>query len=157
MIPSKNVSDDPPVVISDPTLRRSSSGHDRQLPRPGRGQSPGPQPPDTGLRHCGSQNRLCLDSGIASIEDTSSSARSPSTDLMASLTLASAKCNGRLQRTERIDETDLAVTSVPGRLSETEEEAGEETQPLVTSAASLVVPGLQPTQNRCHVQTSGWL
>ena len=63
--------------------------------------------------------------------------------------LTSDKCNGRLQRTDRVDEAEP-----PGRLSETEE---EEEEPLMTSAASLVVPGLQPTQNRCHVQTSGWL
>ena len=94
----------------------------------------------------GSQHRLCPDSGIASIED-----RSPSTDLVTSTCLSgltSDKCNGRLQRTDRVDEADP-----PGRLSETEEEE----EPLMTSAASLVVPGLQPTQNRCHVQTSGWL
>ena len=96
----------------------------------------------------GSQHRLCPDSGIASIED-----RSPSTDLVTSTCLSgltsSDKCNGRLQRTDRVDEADPP----PGRLSETEEEE----EPLMTSAASLVVPGLQPTQNRCHVQTSGWL
>ena len=121
------------------SLSRSSSGHER----PGRGHSPspGPQPPDVST---GSQHRLCPDSGIASIED-----RSPSTDLVTTcLSLASDKCNGRLQRTGRVDEAEP-----PGRLSETEEEE----EPLMTSAASLVVPGLQPTQNRCHVQTSGWL
>mgnify|MGYP007022868848 CR=1 FL=1 len=51
-----------------------------------------------------------------------------------------------------MDEADPPLTSM--RLSETEEEE----EPLMSSAsASLVVPGLQPTQNRCHVQTSGWL
>ena len=79
-----------------------------------------------------------------------SNTRSPSTDLGTCLT--SDKCNGRLQRTDKVDEADPPLTSM--RLSETEEEE----EPLMSSAsASLVVPGLQPTQNRCHVQTSGWL
>ena len=135
------ISDDPGVT-SDLTLSRSSSGHERLEVR---GQSSSPSPGPQPRVSSGSQHRLCPDSGIASIEDT----RSPSTDLGTCLT--SDKCNGRLQRTEKVDEADPPLTSM--RLSETEEEE----EPLMASAASLVVPGLQPTQNRCHVQTSGWL
>ena len=130
-------------MASELTLSRSSSGQERLEVR---GQSSSPSPGPQPHVSSGSQHRLCPDSGIASIEDT----RSPSTDLGTCLTLD--KCNGRLQRTEQVDEADPPLTSM--RLSETEEEE----EPLMSSAsASLVVPGLQPTQNRCHVQTSGWL
>ena len=83
-------------------------------------------------------NVVLLDSGIASIED-SSSARS----MVVGVGGVGGKCNGRLQRTSRIEESEPVERS--WRVQEQQE-------PLVTT-----VPGLTQTNSRCNVQTSGWL
>ena len=91
----------------------------------------------TRLRQCEEiSNVVLLDSGTASIEETSS-ARSLA---------ATGKCNGRLQRTTRIEETEAAERS--WRVQEQE--------PLVPPSVP-PVPGLLPLNSRCNVQTSGWL
>ena len=138
-----------------------------------------------------------LDSGIASIEE-SSSTRSLVTD-------TSMRCNGKLQRTSRIDEMDctsltatesensacvtkvlqtipscsppdsgklppdMLNTPIPdlwGKFPTPSPPHMEEEEPLVPSTpmdhskAGLpsTVPGLQPANNnRCSIQTSGWL
>ena len=138
-----------------------------------------------------------LDSGIASIEE-SSSTRSLVTDV-------SMRCNGKLQRTSRIDEMDgmsltaaesenspcvtqvlqtipscsppdsgklppdLLNTPIPdlwGKFPTPSPPHTEEEEPLVPPSPpgrtkptlATNVPGLQPTNNnRCQMQTSGWL
>ena len=82
----------------------------------------------------------------AKIEDTSVMRTTSSTDMLTVLT----RCNGKLQRTMRIEEAETANC----RDSDDGHRMTDETQPLVTETQ---VPGLKPTQNRCHVQTSGWL
>ena len=122
-----------------PPLSRASSGHDKY--RRSR-HSTSPQPPPDLL----GTNTLYPDSGIASIEDTSVMRTTSSTDMLTVLT----RCNGKLQRTMRIEEAETANC----RDSDDGHRMTDETQPLVNETQ---VPGLKPTQNRCHVQTSGWL
>ena len=116
-----------------PPLSRASSGHDKY--RRSR-HTTSPQPADMMV------NPVYLDSGIASIEDTSLTRSS--SDMLSVLT----RCNGKLQRAMRIEESEATNCrdSVDAR--------SDETEPLVSSGH---VAGVQPTQNRCHVQTSGWL
>ena len=96
-------------------------------------------------------NVVLLDSGIASIDD-STSARAMIGGVEGYLGeggvvgAAGLKCNGRLQRTQRIEESEAVERS--WRVQEQQE-------PLVTTVPT--VPGLTQTNSRCNVQTSGWL
>ena len=104
---------DEPGVASDLSLGRSASSREKYN-RP-RHQAASPQPPDTGSL----STVLCLDSGIASIEDPSL-ARSPSSEAVPQL-----KCNGRLQRSPRVEEeADLQQPPVSRLTEEAEEEQG---------------------------------
>ena len=98
-------------------------------------------------------NVVLLDSGIASIDDTTS-ARSMGGGGGGGGGCGGGgeggagglKCNGRLQRTSRIEESEPVERS--WRVQEQQE-------PLVTTVPT--VPGLLQTNSRCNVQTSGWL
>ena len=112
------------------SLSRSESNHGkytrlRQTVSPGPGQAPE------------LANVVLLDSGISSIEETSSG---------RSLAVA-GKCNGRLQRANRIEESEGSERSW-----RVQEQGEQEEEPLVVP-----VPGLLPLNSRCNVQTSGWL
>ena len=106
---------DEPGVASDLSLGRSASSREKYN-RP-RHQAASPQPPDSGSL----STVLCLDSGIASIEDPSL-ARSASSEAVG---VAQLKCNGRLQRSPRVEEEpDLQQPPVSRLTEEAEEEQG---------------------------------
>ena len=94
-------------------------------------------------------NVVLLDSGIASIDDTTSARSMGGGGGCGGGGEGGAgglKCNGRLQRASRIEESEPVERS--WRVQEQQE-------PLVTTVPT--VPGLLQTNSRCNVQTSGWL
>ena len=131
----------PPGQCPPASLSRSASNSGkhtrlRQAVSPSQGQAQEAQETQEEVT-----NVVLLDSGIASIED-STSARSM-VGGGGGVGGVGGKCNGRLQRTSRIEESEPVERSWRGQ---------EQQEPLVTT-----VPGLTQTNSRCNVQTSGWL
>lgn len=93
----------------------------------------------TRVRQCQeASNVVLLDSGIASIEESSSGRAS------------GGKCNGRLQRTSRVEQVEEPDPGDRERSWRVQEQ-----EPLVPPVPP--VPGVLPLNSRCNVQTSGWL
>ena len=149
-----------------PSLSRSASNSGkftrlRQAVSPSLGQARGAQEAQEAQEVT---NVVLLDSGIASIEDSSSARTMVGAGGGGGCVgggegggAAGLRCNGRLQRANRIEESEPVEPVEPGEPGEPGESGRswrvqEQQEPLVTT-----VPGLLQTNSRCNVQTSGWL
>ena len=131
---------------SQPASRSSSRRSGRQLQPAQAGPGPAHHP---------------LDSGIASIEESSSCAG------------VAGRCNGRLQRASRVEEAEDATPPHPAlpaipSCSPPDSATATSSSPTLwppppaisvpgVPATTSSLPGLQPTNSRCPIQTSGWL